>query len=271
MRCTRCGADIPIGAASCPQCLTPVNAAPADAWQVPGSLPPDMAPTATAIPAGYPPPGWVYPPVGYAPVYSPPPRPVQGLGAAVIVLASVQALLQIVLLLLRLGSSRAAGGVEALSVLAQLALIVVALIWFHRTARNAQQWGPHRRAVGWAVWAWFVPVVNLWFPYQIATDTARASVDDPRGASRTVLLIRLWWAAWILAWLTGFRSTDSQDADLGDSDVRTGANVHAQLHGYLGETRISALIAAVAAILLVLVVRNVTAAQNARLGVAPRR
>jgi Domain of unknown function (DUF4328) len=27
-----------------------------------------------------------------------------------------------------------------------------------------------RRSRGWAIGGWFCPAVNLWFPYQIATD-----------------------------------------------------------------------------------------------------
>ena len=48
---------------------------------------------------------------------------------------------------------------------------VTMLVWQYRAARVAQALGyPARRSPGWGVGCWFVPVVNLWMPYQAIRD-----------------------------------------------------------------------------------------------------
>lgn len=78
-----------------------------------------------------------------------------------------------------------------------VATAVVFVVWFHRTRVNAEVFAPeyHRRKRGWAIWGWIVPVVNLWFPRQIATDIWNASAD---GKSRSEGLLNSWWALWIV-------------------------------------------------------------------------
>jgi hypothetical protein len=60
------------------------------------------------------------------------------------------------------------------SSVASLLLLVVAvcfLIWQHDAAKVARRLGyPARRSPGLGVGAWFIPVVNLWFPYQALRD-----------------------------------------------------------------------------------------------------
>lgn len=78
-----------------------------------------------------------------------------------------------------------------------VATAVVFVVWFHRTRVNAEVFAPeyHTRKRGWAIWGWIVPVVNLWFPRQIASDIWNASADDkprPKG------LLNSWWALWIV-------------------------------------------------------------------------
>lgn len=51
-----------------------------------------------------------------------------------------------------------------------LALIIL-LVWIYRAAVTAGRLGiPARRSPGWAVGAWFVPVINLWWPCQSLRD-----------------------------------------------------------------------------------------------------
>ncbi|WP_448318576.1 DUF4328 domain-containing protein, partial [Streptomyces sp. CO7] len=60
---------------------------------------------------------------------------------------------------------------------AYFALGVVLLLWFHRVRRNAEVFSPggHRRSRGWVFGGWFLPVVNLWFPFQVTSDIWWAS------------------------------------------------------------------------------------------------
>jgi hypothetical protein len=64
-----------------------------------------------------------------------------------------------------------------------LAAEVLFLLWQYRAAKTARALGyPARRSPGWGVGSYFVPVVNLWMPYQALRDclpvghVARASV-----------------------------------------------------------------------------------------------
>ncbi len=74
--------------------------------------------------------------------------------------------------------------------------------WFHRIRANAELFVPngHRHGSGWAIGAWFTPVVSLWFPWQLVVDCWRAGAPvDPDGRRRIVSqwLVSAWWTAWI--------------------------------------------------------------------------
>ncbi|MFC5641185.1 DUF4328 domain-containing protein [Kitasatospora cinereorecta] len=82
------------------------------------------------------------------------------------------------------------------------------ITWFHRVRVNAEVFDPygHRRGRGWAIGAWFTPVVVVWFPRQIARDTWQASVRPDESGVRAPLsptLLNLWWGTWWAAKLLG--------------------------------------------------------------------
>ncbi|MEU6989793.1 DUF4328 domain-containing protein [Streptomyces sp. NPDC046465] len=104
---------------------------------------------------------------------------------------------------------------------ALIATCVGFLVWFHRVRVNAEVFAPHqhRKARGWTVGAWFVPVVNLWFPRRIALDIWDASIrdasirdasGDPASAGSTShRLLNTWWTLWVANLLAGRWSTQS--------------------------------------------------------------
>ncbi|MGW5055448.1 DUF4328 domain-containing protein [Actinokineospora sp. NPDC004072] len=78
--------------------------------------------------------------------------------------------------------------------------------WLWRAWDNAARLtiAPHRHGRGWVVGSWLVPVVNLWFPYQVVRDVWRGSRPDARGVNSLDLLpgsaqVNTWWALWIAA------------------------------------------------------------------------
>ena len=76
--------------------------------------------------------------------------------------------------------------------LVAIASQILFIIWLYRAATLARRAGlPARRSTLWAWLGFLVPIVNFWFPYQVARDTVPAG--DP--ARRTV---RLWWTCWLL-------------------------------------------------------------------------
>ena len=156
---------------------------------------------------------------------------------------------------------------QALAGLAQLGLLLVSTIvflrWFSAAYRNLLPLGATSRRFtpGWAIGAWFIPILNLWRPKQIANDIWRASeVDAPPDQGdawreRPVSpLVTWWWAAWVAGGIVGntvlrlsFRS-DTPEAlrDAVSADI------------------LALVLDIVAAVLAILVVRAVTARQELR-------
>jgi hypothetical protein len=102
-----------------------------------------------------------------------------------------------------------------------------------------------------------VPVVALWFPYQVVTDIRRA---DPaaRGNVAVTRLLGVWWTCWVLAWATSAHFTHNvgygPDGVVSDSYFVTVNPVG---------TGLSNVITAAAAVLLMFIVRDITRAQEA--------
>lgn len=81
------------------------------------------------------------------------------------------------------------------------------LVWFRRAYRNLPSLGARwlRFAPGWAIGSWFVPLLNLVRPKEIANDIWRVSdpslppeLDDPALGGRVSPLLDAWWAAFLL-------------------------------------------------------------------------
>ncbi|MEU1202978.1 DUF4328 domain-containing protein [Streptomyces sp. NPDC005813] len=144
----------------------------------------------------------------------------------------------------------------------EIATAVVFVCWFHRVRVNAEVFGPqeHRMRRGWAVWGWFVPVVNLWFPRRVAADIWDASAplptlslaDGTRMPSSSHLLLNSWWLTWVAAALTDRLSGRS---------VRS-ADTPAELREAMGMLGVAEVLWVVAAVLAVLFVRRLTRMQD---------
>jgi hypothetical protein len=84
------------------------------------------------------------------------------------------------------------------------------LIWFHRAYSNvpATIGRSARFGRGWSIGAWFVPILNLWRPKQIANDIWRAGDPDAIGSDRWTSspvgqLVHWWWALYLVATFVG--------------------------------------------------------------------
>lgn len=94
-------------------------------------------------------------------------------------------------------------GAVWLAFLALVAAATVFLTWLWRTRLNAERLcrAEHRWSRGWTVGAWFVPVVNLWFPRQVVDDIWRTSRPGvPEDTYRADVLpssplVSTWWYA----------------------------------------------------------------------------
>ena len=89
--------------------------------------------------------------------------------------------------------STAATTASVLVTFATLGLEVFFMIWLYRAAGLARKAGLFaRRDPVWAILGFIVPVVNLWFPYQVARDCLQAG--DPRRR-----LSARWWTWYLIS------------------------------------------------------------------------
>jgi hypothetical protein len=81
-------------------------------------------------------------------------------------------------------------------------LSILFVVWFRRARINAERSDyRQRRARGWAFWGWIIPVIDLWFPFQIMGDIWRAGLPASEWR-KTAWLPALWWTCWLLFWLS---------------------------------------------------------------------
>jgi hypothetical protein len=88
----------------------------------------------------------------------------------------------------------------------QLAVIIAGLIaffmWVYRSNRNARSFGPHtmRFTPGWSVGWFFIPIANLWKPYQAVKEIWEVSRNPASPEdSEPQPLLGWWWFFWIVA------------------------------------------------------------------------
>lgn len=139
----------------------------------------------------------------------------------------------------------------------QLAAIFITgtvfLVWFHRTRVNAEFFNPagHRKSRGWTIGGWFVPVIALWFPKQIANDIWWSSI---RSRERGVGLITAWWLLWISS--SVFSALSSRIAPR-DGRYDQAAEL-AELRRTISMGIVSDLLGIAAAVMAILFVRKLT-------------
>ncbi|MGJ7441973.1 DUF4328 domain-containing protein [Aquipuribacter sp. MA13-6] len=201
-----------------PPGVPPAPAPGAAPWPRPAPSDPYAPPAGDALPPGHSPapgypqaPGYANAP-GYAQAWAAPApsfRPVTTLGRAVVGVGAVWLLLALVGAFLSVPASDAFAqtaltggaqpflaydGVVLLAVVAQLVALVLTALWLTAVRRNVEQVAPgsQRRGAVWTWLGWLVPVVSLWFPYQVVADAGRAS-------TRRALAYGGWWAAFLVA------------------------------------------------------------------------
>ncbi len=96
--------------------------------------------------------------------------------------------------------------VSALFALAQLAVFIVTAVnflrWVHRAHVNARGLGATNLTItpGWAVGWFFVPIMNLWKPFNAMKELWQASQNPDAWESETPSnLLTAWWTMWLLS------------------------------------------------------------------------
>ncbi|MGP3953711.1 protein kinase domain-containing protein [Streptomyces sp. 7N604] len=152
--------------------------------------------------------------------------------------------------------------------LTSLTAVVLWLVWFRRLAVNTELIAPGRQRFsrGWAVGSWFTPIVQLWFPKQMANDIWSAVVPShpvpgPYGGPAAVpsrSLLSWWWGMYCTMFVTGFLATLVEIAATTNDDYKA-ATAWTILFDFA---------ALMAGILALAVIQRLTSLQEQR---APRR
>jgi hypothetical protein len=150
--------------------------------------------------------------------------------------------------------------VAGLEFVAFVAAAIVFLLWFHGAYRNLRAVGGHQRyGEGWAIGAWFVPVLNVFRPKQIANDIWRGSDPAtphraPADDDRVPPLLAWWWGVFLVsAWVQNIAARAFFGGSSA-SDIRS-----ADRFSMAGDA-----LDLVAALLAIVVIRAMTERQSAR-------
>lgn len=153
---------------------------------------------------------------------------------------------------------------SVLSLLVLGAAAVSFVCWLWRARLNAEAFLPlrHRRSRVWVILGWFVPIVSLWFPKQVVDDVWRTS-DPGRPPHESGLkfakptgLVTAWWVSF-LAYSIGGNISLRAWLQAEDAEQFQFANTVDIALGPIGLA---------AAILAIVIVRRITAMQEASLG-----
>lgn len=84
-----------------------------------------------------------------------------------------------------------------------IASAVTYLMWMHRAYRNLPSLGQHKLKMtpGWAVGYWFIPIINLFRPYQAMADIWKGSCPEgiiPGSKSSPPSTVNIWWMGYII-------------------------------------------------------------------------
>jgi hypothetical protein len=150
-------------------------------------------------------------------------------------------------------------GVVQVVNLLNLAVLVLLIVWAYRSATNARALGRTgaRLAPVWAILGWLIPLASFVLPYLVVQDLWRSS--DPAAARGAAWrsrpggrLVRTWWMARVAGAIVGYAAIGF--AVGGDWNTSTTKVVLGVGHA----------LTAVAAVLAIFVVREITARQAAQ-------
>ncbi len=150
-----------------------------------------------------------------------------------------------------------------LQALAYLATGIAFIVWFYRAHVNLGALGATevRHDSGWAIGAWFIPFFNLVRPKSMANDVWRASDPDlsaPVGIARWgQVALPVFYSAWWTAWVLG-NIGNGVAAALAQSEEPETLKASSEV------TLVADGLTLLGGILLIVVVRSITARQQAR-------
>jgi hypothetical protein len=151
--------------------------------------------------------------------------------------------------------------VTSVESLVLIATVVVWCIWQHRAQRTAIELAGRGLTFtpGWAVGWWFIPIANLWKPFQAVRELWKASHGgDAWRTMATWPVLGWWWASWIVSNLLTWVAIRGVGLGTGTGTQITAEDVISSDTWEL----VSLPLEVVAAILAIMIVRSVGQAQD---------
>ena len=162
------------------------------------------------------------------------------------------------------GADAAVNTTEAIVSLLFVTTVVFWCVWQHHAQYNATRLasGPLQFTPGWAVGWWFIPIANLWKPFQTVRELWKASHGgDAWRTLGTWPLIGWWWAIWIASNVHFWAGSNGGGVSFGTSPTGTPVTPSDVINRDLWEL-LSTALTVVAALLAIKIVRAVTDLQQ---------
>lgn len=110
-------------------------------------------------------------------------------------------------------------GIRERPLIADLVCAVLFLMWKHRASKNLAALGVsnQRFSPRWAVTYYFIPILNLFRPYQAMEEIyLRSRIDTASTPSYSI--VTAWWCLWLISWIIG-GALLSQFLNLRENDI----------------------------------------------------
>ena len=93
--------------------------------------------------------------------------------------------------------------IAVLYTISYIAVVIPFLMWIYRASKNLSALGASKQnfSPSWAVWWWFIPIADLWKPYNV---TAEIWVESHPERHRPPAWFTVWWATWIVSIVLGY-------------------------------------------------------------------
>jgi len=93
--------------------------------------------------------------------------------------------------------------INSVNFIMMIVSIIFFIMWFRRAYFNLHclSWHNARHSEGWAAGSWFVPIISLFWPYQIMEDIWKGTQNAIRekfGEPQSIAIVGWWWALYLV-------------------------------------------------------------------------
>jgi len=113
-------------------------------------------------------------------------------------------------------------GINVINLIMIILTMIFFIMWFRRAYYNLHclSWNEARHSEGWAAGSWFIPILNLVWPYQIMEDIWKGTQNAIRerfGEPQSATIVGWWWALSLInfffSYITSFITGNASGVD----------------------------------------------------------